>query len=464
MLKSFLLLIPAFALGCAAPAGPRGPTGAPGPDTVAVALVEPHFAFLGREEEVVISLASGDAQGSAVLDFGAGIEVTELEVVGPAVLRAHVSVALDAPVGVRDVRIVQGTNAASALGAFEVRPTLEIEGPSSVPQGGLARLRLHNADPANLLQLDTHASRLEIESSGIAHIHRSSQTASAFDGYFVASPEVEPVRVRLTGHDGLHRFKTVFVTAANALEVVPRTPVALGPEPLAGALADGLATGYFVVAAPGSGIVTVVVETAEGESWTPGVVTFVGGRAHEGSSIALSEAGNVHVVVYDHELLDVPAPRNYTIRAVFEPAAPIAWVDLPSVRPTTNLVALEAGEVALVRGTLDGAAHNGIQLAVPVGARVQFVVALSNTTGLNAEGGTFYESWASLDRYTAGSLGTFGGSSELSDPVETGSYLVTLGAKGRSDESLLNFADESQETTYLLGVRVERSLANEETE
>jgi hypothetical protein len=130
-------------LGCEGPAGPagavgqegpigapgaQGPDGLPGPPGIggpSINAVTPSSVFLERTVDVIISGSGTDWTDAVIPDFGPEIEVQDFVVASPTAIRATILVSPEAPLGLRDVVVADGTDVAIFAGAFRVdRPLL----------------------------------------------------------------------------------------------------------------------------------------------------------------------------------------------------------------------------------------------------------------------------------------------------------------------------------------------------
>ena len=111
-----------------------------------VSGVFPSSAFLGRQVRVEVS---GDVTGwsdNATVNFGEGITVDSVAVASPSALFAEITIADDAPPGLRDVTVTDGGQSLVLEASFELESAVSLQFRGTVAQGSLALFTVGNRD------------------------------------------------------------------------------------------------------------------------------------------------------------------------------------------------------------------------------------------------------------------------------------------------------------------------------
>jgi hypothetical protein len=159
--------------GNTGPAGPQGPTGAsgqtgmngengeagaPGSFDGAIASsisgVTPDRAFLARTADVSISGYGTNWSKSTKVDFGKDITVNKVTVASPTALVVNITTAKTATMGVRDVKVTDGSTTDTFAGAFSVMSPIAVSSmQGTVAQGSSVLVNLQVVDTS--IPLDT---------------------------------------------------------------------------------------------------------------------------------------------------------------------------------------------------------------------------------------------------------------------------------------------------------------------
>ena len=107
--------------------------------------VFPTAGFLGRSVRVEISGDATEWGASAKVSFGEGITVDSVTVASPTALFADITIADNAPIGLRDVVVTGGDNV-TLKSAFEIESPITITLRGSLAQGSIAAVDVVNHD------------------------------------------------------------------------------------------------------------------------------------------------------------------------------------------------------------------------------------------------------------------------------------------------------------------------------
>lgn len=134
-------------LACSGEVGPPGPKGDNGDGSEpGVGFVFPLQGLLARDIDVLVSLDGTKVGEKPQLDFGAGITVSNVNVVGASAISAKLTIAKSATLGRRDVTVSYEGGSFVGKSAFEVIPTMTAKVVGAAKQGGLFAIDLVNND------------------------------------------------------------------------------------------------------------------------------------------------------------------------------------------------------------------------------------------------------------------------------------------------------------------------------
>ena len=157
-----------------------------GPSELLAAI--PDTGFAGRTTDVVLVANDTDWLDGTTADFGPGITVNSVEVLGTGALVANVTLAADAELGARDVTVGDDV----LTDGFAIQSPLQIETEGSLAQGSLAVITVTNLDLSN---------PFDITSTGdgfFTPLEFVNFSATAPDGLDVLVGSVEPFSASLT--------------------------------------------------------------------------------------------------------------------------------------------------------------------------------------------------------------------------------------------------------------------------
>ena len=272
--------------GATGPAGAAGPPGAAGPagpgvdgGTVeALGIVTPHVGLLARTLNVTIA---GDGMSfdktAPTFDFGAGVTVSNVQVLDSNAAIATVKIDAAAAIGPRDVKVTAGTQSFTATKGFDVEADLGITllpGVGKTEQGGISVVSIHNRDFANAL--DPAFLYLTKGSSLWSQVSQSQtgtdvSLAIVFDPLATPGPQqISLANPALDGTPGLG-----YVADSSLITVTARSATALtsGTAKM-DTLANPGDTGLYKFSNTGAAIVSINVTSANTDPIVPRIRTY----------------------------------------------------------------------------------------------------------------------------------------------------------------------------------------------
>ncbi len=151
----------------------------------AFGLVLPLEGHAGREETVRVETSRLTLDPALTADFGPGITVLERRLRGPSSVELRLSIAEDAALGPRDVRIQAAQGSVIGRSAFTVVPTLEVwSSETNYPAGSYVSFRLYDRDR---VAFDRDTMSIEADSIGPYYC------PGASGSYIYCGAFVEPV-------------------------------------------------------------------------------------------------------------------------------------------------------------------------------------------------------------------------------------------------------------------------------
>ena len=186
--------------------GPAGSTGAAGgkgigttPEAAAGAIV-PNAGILDREMDVVVTVDNTKLDATSAFDFGAGITVSNPQIVSPTTAFVHLKIDKAAATGSRDVKITASGKQLTSTKGFIVGGAVSVSvAEGTAEQGGYVLVDIQNRDHNAF-----NASGLKIESEKLAvdtpPVHHRDQRAARV-------PDHRPARAgrRHAAHAEQHR-------------------------------------------------------------------------------------------------------------------------------------------------------------------------------------------------------------------------------------------------------------------
>lgn len=207
--------------------GDPGSAGGASGGVASVSAITPTLAYLGRTIDVIVSGDNTKWSKNTVVDFGDKIKVNEVIAASPTALHVNITIANDAAVDYRDVKITDGSSTLTYAGAFEVQSPIEVstDQASGIPQGGFAIVHSKMVDVST--PFDTNNTAATFSSADVSPIDGLSAT-SDFSFDFVAQTDVlaaagDVDMVVSSGPMG----SSVDSPAPKALKIAARAPTAL---------------------------------------------------------------------------------------------------------------------------------------------------------------------------------------------------------------------------------------------
>ncbi|MGH7283498.1 MAG: hypothetical protein ACRELY_18385 [Polyangiaceae bacterium] len=130
-------------------AGATGPAGDATPKSVGV--IVPNIGLLDRDLDVTVTTNGVDLTKAApAVDMGAGVTVSNIQVLSSTTLYAHLKVDAAAATGARDVKVTEGSDSLTSTKGFTVATPMSVTvTPSPAQQGGLILVDATNLDQAH---------------------------------------------------------------------------------------------------------------------------------------------------------------------------------------------------------------------------------------------------------------------------------------------------------------------------
>jgi hypothetical protein len=260
------------ACGSDGAAGAQGEPGAAGPAgnglEPSAGVVVPNVGLLDREHDVVVTVESLKLEAPPTLDFGAGITVSDVQLVSTSTVLAHVKVSPTAVIGTRDVKITAGSSTVTGTKAFKVLAPIEVKVSSGkAEQGNIVTVDLVNRDRS---AFDTAEGSFEVAGDGLTSLGGTT-TATNAQRLLLVDPlaAAGASRIVAANLDGAGSPTITFRSDPAALQVTPRAPVALaaGTNLTAETFPGNLETKMYKLSVPAqtattASILSVVFKTA----------------------------------------------------------------------------------------------------------------------------------------------------------------------------------------------------------
>ncbi len=256
---------PAGPPGTNGTAGATGPTGATGPagtgTTPSVSSIFPHTGLLGRELDVVVTAEAVTFDMSSTLDFGMNVTTSNLAVISPTAITAHLKIDDTAAVGPRDVNLTVGGKMLTGKGGFNVAAPLQVTPLGmnpSMAQGGLFQASLYDLDhtafdPGSLQPTEL----VSIFPWG----NQPGATATNATFTFLVDPlamtGMQPLTMGNEALDGT--FPITFQSNTSALNITPGTPTALTPGTVhSDNIGSPMTTGFYKLSTTGAAVIQTI--------------------------------------------------------------------------------------------------------------------------------------------------------------------------------------------------------------
>ena len=204
--------------------GSRGSQGASGPQSLSG--VVPHTGLLARDIDVLILGSGTSFDQTSTVTFGSGVTVSNLSLVSPSALSAHLQIAPGAPVGPSAVSVTTGTTVLVAQDGFSVAAPIDATVLAGVPlQGGVVQIDVDDQDQ-EAFSTSSMAMIGYVSSLGAV----AAQTAGRASFYAFIDPlapigntQLEVANVGLS-LDGAIVFPETFLSSSSAISVAANPP------------------------------------------------------------------------------------------------------------------------------------------------------------------------------------------------------------------------------------------------
>lgn len=264
--------------------GQAGPPGEPQPEPEArVGDIVPETVLLGRDVDVALTFHAVELKEAPTLEFGAGIEVSDVQLVSPTTVYAHVSVAADAEPGTRDVLASVAGETFSFGDALDVSPavtvTLSDERPNELIEGRFAVLEADNLDPDNDFDCGSTGGLFSWPNVYFAGPLYSFGPDACSPRHLTGLVLLSPVASGPFDVINGQYYAPVLHFAGQPMQVGANPPLELIPgESVAGQnLAEPLSSHTYAMTVTGAAIATVeIVETGSGDGVWPLLVALGG--------------------------------------------------------------------------------------------------------------------------------------------------------------------------------------------
>ena len=291
-----------------------------------VSGVFPSSAFLGRQVRVEVS---GDVTGwsdNATVNFGEGITVDSVAVASPSALFAEITIADDAPPGLRDVTVTDGGQSLVLEASFELESAVSLQFRGNVAQGSLALFTIGNRDffsPFDTTStgdgLFTPLEFTNVQVTGPAGVRLQVGSVDAFMITGTAFFDVDAVPGPVSVHSGPDGEQIVSGLGVD-LDVTPRAATALSAgTPAMGTVATAFDSQLYEFT-PGAApsVTEFVASSTDQRAATSFALLPASGKFDEllsfgGSAATVQEtAGKLYLVYFD---IDGGVGYNYSLAA-----------------------------------------------------------------------------------------------------------------------------------------------------
>lgn len=292
----------------------------------------PAEGFAGRSLRVEIS---GDATAwtsGAVVNFGAGVTVTNVAVASPTALFADISIDSTAATGLQDVTVESGGHYLLKQ-AFEVVSPVEVSFIGPIEQGGRPRFAIENRDFAHPFDLQREENSDQLVALAITppagtkfEVDTGASTAFLLTGF--AELDGDSTGGAVTVTSGAAPSKVTSVSAA--ISIAPRAATALAPgQTVMGRIDESGQTLWYTLPAI-AGLVHLT-GTVSGNG-APAVQILEGGKWSQplgARAAVVPTAQDVNIVVFDSG-----TASNYGV-SVHAQSEPLASADEPTSDDST---------------------------------------------------------------------------------------------------------------------------------
>lgn len=296
-----ILAVSALSLGvvaCSGSDGAKGATGDPGAkgdpgdaSPASVGVIVPSIGLLDRELDVTITANGVDfTAASPTVDIGAGVTVSNIQVLSATTIYAHLKIDASATTGARDVKVTSGSNNLTSKGGFKVAAAMDFSVKrGKAEQGGVIYYSVDNLDTQHAFDPNAFAVSCD---SGLDPLGQNlAVTSTHAEGVLLLAPGAGATANLVAEDDDA--LGQPYATFANSFAVSPRAPTsATAGTPLTGqVIADPFGTQLYKFSTASAGIWEVTT-TDPGAQISPIVTVF----GSDGSLANAFNAGGASVV------------------------------------------------------------------------------------------------------------------------------------------------------------------------
>jgi hypothetical protein len=243
--------------------GPKGDPG-PAPEPAAGAIV-PRVGLIDREMDVVVTVDDAKLDANTTFDFGAGVTVSNPQIVSSTTAFVHLKIDAAATLGERDVKITIGTKMLVAMKGFVIKPAIDVKTDSAgAQQGAFALIDIQNNDTTNAF---APSSLSLVGTNGLEFDSSVSVTATNALAVMLVDPLAPVGNSQVTASNNATGNKVLktFLSASDAVKITARTPTPLtiGTPKTGENLPMDFSTNLYKYTSTTAGIITLNV-TATG--------------------------------------------------------------------------------------------------------------------------------------------------------------------------------------------------------
>jgi len=200
-----------------------------GGDAGDVAGVFPETGFIGRTTRVEISGDTTSWDATTKVALGAGVTVSNIEVISPSSLQADLTVDPTAAPGKQDVVITDGGDTLTLAGAFELQAPFTAVADPNFEQGGFGTVNVTNLDLLHPFDLTTDAQgnltniTVAAEAGNVAASVVAATSDSVTLSFALDVDATSTGKLTIMNNDGTSTVTTV----VDPIAVAPRSPTVL---------------------------------------------------------------------------------------------------------------------------------------------------------------------------------------------------------------------------------------------
>ena len=286
-----------------------------GGDAGDVAGVFPEAGFIGRTTRVEISGDATSWDATTKVALGAGVTVSNIEVISPSALQADLTIDPTAAPGKQDVVITDGGDTLTLAQSFELQAAFTAVADPNFEQGGFGTVNITNLDLLHPFDLTTDAQgtltniTVTAEAGNVQASVVAATAESATLSFAIDVDATTTGKLTIMNNDGTSTVTTV----VDPIAVAPRTPTVL----TIGTGADFTVSpngALFEITAADAGLLHIDMTTTDMSAFLPGFIMLP-------ASGKFSEALISHVNFFGAAALDnrtvAPGDKFYLVALEF---------------------------------------------------------------------------------------------------------------------------------------------------